>query len=149
VSEISSFSSSYQYSTLNAVAKAHHAWLEKCAVCGMQKKLKLSSDGGDSVARNKNESVVAPVAGLAESALGESLELGGRFCAGASVRSVDISCRGDLFAFNLLYKLNCIIFNFNAFCNDNAINFIIVEYKDMFIPVNFDWSLHAVCFNLR
>jgi hypothetical protein len=67
----------YLLSTPNTVANVRHAWLYECTVCAMQKKLKLSSDGGDSVARNTNEAVAAPMAGLAESAFGGSLETGG------------------------------------------------------------------------
>jgi hypothetical protein len=35
-------------STYNTIANARHAWLEECAVRALRRKLKLSSDSGDS-----------------------------------------------------------------------------------------------------
>jgi hypothetical protein len=50
-------------STNNIIANIRHAWLYECAVCAMRKKLKLSSEDGDSGRKKSKEAMVAPMVG--------------------------------------------------------------------------------------
>jgi hypothetical protein len=80
-----------------------------------------------------------------ESAFGGSLESGGRFCVGAFSRnlaSVDVKMFPHLIPLiKTLFKF-C---TFNVVCKDNAaVNYINVQHKKRYIPVNFNGSHYAI-----
>jgi hypothetical protein len=58
--------------------------MDECAIHDMQKKIKLSSYGGDSGSRNANKAVVVPIV---ETAFHRNLESDGLFCVGAYGRN--------------------------------------------------------------
>jgi hypothetical protein len=69
-----------------------------------REQIKLSSDVATLVARNANETVVAPVWGLPESAFCRSVESGGRFCVGAFGRNMASVAVKICFIFHLVCK---------------------------------------------
>jgi hypothetical protein len=76
------------------VVSVRHAWLEECAIHAMQKKLKLSFDGGDWWQEMEMRQWWCIWWGLAESVHGGSLESGSQFCV--------VFDHEDVFTFNLL-----------------------------------------------
>jgi hypothetical protein len=100
----------------------------------MRKKLKLSSDGGDSGSKKYKRGYGG---GLAESAFDGSLGSGGRFCVGAFARnlaSVAVKMFSHLIYFVKKFYKFC---TFNAICKNNAA-------ISCFISVNFDGSYYAI-----
>jgi hypothetical protein len=97
----------------------------------MQKKLKLSSDSGDSSSKNCKRGY----GGVCQSVFGGSLESGSQFCFGAfdmNLASVASKMFAHLIYFIKKYYKFC---TFNAICKDiAAINCITVQYKKGLFP---------------
>jgi hypothetical protein len=108
------------------IANIRHAWLDECAVRAMRKKLKLSSDGGDSGSKKYMRSYGMVWRSLCLAGVCES---GGRFCVGAFGRNL-ASIAVKMFSHSIYFVKKFYKFcNFNAICKDNAaINCITVQH---------------------
>jgi hypothetical protein len=122
----------YCLSTPNIIANIRHALLYECADRAMRKKLKLSSDGGESGSKKYRRGCGGTYGGVWGSlrlAGLWSLESGGRFCIGTFYRNL------ASFAVKLFPHLIYLIKKFyrctlNAICKDNAaVNCITFQHK--------------------
>jgi hypothetical protein len=121
-----------------------------------RKKLKLSSDGGDSDSKRCKRGYGGAYGGvwrtlrLTESAFGRSLESGVRFCVGAFGRNL------ATVAVKMFPHLICIIkkfyklCTFDAICKDNAaMNCITVQHRKCSFPSTLTGHTKLVLYNFR
>jgi hypothetical protein len=114
-------------------SNVRHAWLYESAVRSMRKKLKLSSDGGDSGSKKCKRGYSG-----AYDRVWRSLHLAGvrwSVLCWCVWQESGFSRREDVFTWNLLQKKNYEFCNFNAIFKDSAvIDYITIQHKEGSFP---------------